>query len=140
MELIVKHMSFARRFCEVIVILFRRYSSTLELMRSRAQEQLSSKKSLIDKLYQDIAAHKHDLQLLQKQTEDVQRQQESLEDYLKALSPTVCSSALSQCTSHTCTHSLAHCTGTLKMFVMLCIARDIARTAGVQKNEPTRSA
>lgn len=62
----------------------RQYSSTLELMRSRAQEQLSSKKSLIDKLYQDIAAHKHDLQLLQKQTEDVQRQQESLEDYLKA--------------------------------------------------------
>lgn len=52
-------------------------------MRARAQEQLSSKKSLIDKLYQDIAEHKHDLLLLQKQTDDVQKQQESLNEYLK---------------------------------------------------------
>jgi hypothetical protein len=53
-------------------------------MRSRALEQLSSKKSLIDKIYQDIAAHKHDVQLLQKQTEDVQKHQETLNEYLKA--------------------------------------------------------
>jgi peptidoglycan hydrolase CwlO-like protein len=52
-------------------------------MRARAQEQLSSKKSLIDKLYQDIAEHKHDLLLLQKQTDDVHKQQESLNEYLK---------------------------------------------------------
>lgn len=61
-----------------------RYSSTLELMRSRAQEQLTSKKSSIDKLHQEIACHKHDLLLLQKQTDDVQKQQESLNEYLKA--------------------------------------------------------
>jgi septal ring factor EnvC (AmiA/AmiB activator) len=53
-------------------------------MRSRAQEQLTSKKSSIDKLNQEIACHKHDLLLLQKQTEDVQKQQESLNEYLKA--------------------------------------------------------
>jgi hypothetical protein len=73
--------------CKVIVTLLCRYSSTLELMRSRAQEQLSAKKSLIDKLYQDIAAHKHDLLLLQKQTDDVQKQQEVLEEYLKVPPP-----------------------------------------------------
>lgn len=73
--------------CKVIVTLLCRYSSTLELMRSRAQEQLSAKKSLIDKLHQDIAAHKHDLLLLQKQTDDVQRQQEVLEEYLKVPPP-----------------------------------------------------
>ena len=61
-----------------------RYSSTLELMRSRAQEQLTSKKSSIDKLHQEIACHKHDVLLLQKQTDDVQKQQESLNEYLKA--------------------------------------------------------
>ncbi len=75
-------------------------------MRSRAQEQLSSKKSAIDKLYQDIAEHKHDLLLLQKQTDDVQKQQESLEEYLKAPPPT----------AHFHTHrhlALARCTGTL---------------------------
>ena len=53
-------------------------------MRSRAQEQLSAKKSVIDKLHQDISAHRHDVILLQKQTEDVQKQQESLNEYLKA--------------------------------------------------------
>ncbi len=53
-------------------------------MRSRAQEQLTSKKSSIDKLHQEIACHKHDVLLLQKQTEDVQKQQESLNEYLKA--------------------------------------------------------
>jgi hypothetical protein len=56
-------------------------------MRSRAQEQLTSKKSVIDKLHLDIAEHKHDLMLLRKQTEDVQKQQESLNEYLKALLP-----------------------------------------------------
>jgi hypothetical protein len=56
-------------------------------MRARAQEQLTSKKSLIDKLHLDIAEHKHDLMLLRKQTEDVQKQQESLNEYLKALHP-----------------------------------------------------
>jgi len=62
----------------------RQYSSTLELMRSRAHEQLSSKKSLIDKLHDDISAPVHDLHLLQKQTEDVQKQHETLNEYLKA--------------------------------------------------------
>jgi hypothetical protein len=56
-------------------------------MRSRAQEQLSAKKSLIDKIYQDIAAHKHDVSLLQKQTEEVQKHQETLSEYLKAQPP-----------------------------------------------------
>ena len=57
------------------------------MMRSRAQEQLTSKKSVIDKLHVEIAEHKHDVMLLRKQTEDVQKQQETLNEYLKALHP-----------------------------------------------------
>ena len=39
--------------------------------------------SQIDQLHQEIAAHTHDVQLLQKQTDEVQKQHESLSEYIK---------------------------------------------------------